>query len=415
VEILVAFALLMVVYGTFSKRLAEASVTPYIVFVTVGLLLGFSNLEFFQVTVSSEGFILAGELALALTLFNDASRIDLRALKGSAGLPVRLLGIGMPLTIGLGAAFAAWILGLPLVEALLVGAVLAPTDAGLGQSVVTSDRVPLRIRQALNVESGLNDGIATPIVVGLIALTAEASGGSPLEWGEYALRLIGVGALVGVGVGALGGWLSRRSRAGMLRTYRWLAIPSIAFLAYGVADLVGGNGFVAAFAAGLSLAWAMRGVSEGAAEFSEAVGHTLVLAVFFMFGVMISGELTAMGWDVWLYAALSLTVVRMLPVAISMMGSRLSAWSTGFLGWFGPRGLASIVLGLIVFEGAVSDHLGVIISVVGATVLLSVFLHGVSSGPLVRRYEGRTDEMDARAPEKKDVADVPTRGVTSAS
>jgi NhaP-type Na+/H+ or K+/H+ antiporter len=156
----------------------------------------------------------------------------------------------------------------------------------------------------------------------------------------------------------------------------------------------------------------MRGVPEGAGEFSETVGHLLVLAVFFMFGILVTDSFAQMGWNVWLYALLSLTIVRMVPVAISMIGAHLSAWSTGFLGWFGPRGLASIVLGLIVFQDAVSDYSSAMFTVVAATVLLSVFLHGASSGPLVRRYEGHTEEMDEEAPENDDVADVPTRRVS---
>ncbi len=412
-EILIAFSLLLVLYGLFSKRLAAASITPYMVFVTAGIALGLSGIELFEVTLNSEVFIIAGELALALMLFNDASRIDLRALRGSAALPARLLGIGMPLTIALGTVAAAWLLGLPLLEAALVGAVLAPTDAGLGQTVVTSPKVPLRIRQALNVDSGLNDGIATPIVIGLIALTeAETGTGYGSQWLGYAAQQIGVGIAAGLALGLLGGWLSRLSRAGMLQTYQWLAIPSMALLAYGVADVLGGNGFIAAFVAGLALAWAMRGVPEEAADFSETIGQLLVLAVFFFFGALVATSLGNMGWKVWAYAALSLTVVRMLPVALSMLGAKLSLWSTGFIGWFGPRGLASIVLGLIVFEDALSEYTFVIIAVVGATVLASVYLHGATSGPLVRGYERHADELDEDAPEMKDVTEVPTRGLS---
>jgi NhaP-type Na+/H+ or K+/H+ antiporter len=405
----------LLLYGFFSKRLVAASITPYMVFVTAGILIGLSGVGFLEVTVSSTVFILAGELALAITLFNDASRIDLKALQGSAALPLRLLGIGMPLTIGFGTAVAAWVLGLPLLEAALVGAVLAPTDAGLGQAVVSSPKVPLRIRQALNVESGLNDGIATPIVIGLVALTtAETQGGYASRWLGEAAQQIGLGIVVGLAVGLLGGWLSRRSRAGMLRSYRWLAIPSMALLAYGLSDALGGNGFIAAFVAGLALAWAIGGVTEGAAEFSETVGLLLVLAVFFFFGVIAAGSFRTMGWEIWLYVALSLTVVRMVPVAVSMLGAKLSSWSTGFMGWFGPRGLASIVLGLIVFEDALTDHTSTIIAVVSATVLASVYLHGATAQPLIRGYERHADELDEDAPEMKDVTEVPTRGVSPA-
>jgi NhaP-type Na+/H+ or K+/H+ antiporter len=415
-EIVIAFSVVLLLYGLFSKRLTAASITPYIVFVTVGIVLGLSGVGFFEVTVDSEVFIVAGELALALTLFNDASRIDLKALRGSAALPLRLLAIGMPLTIALGTVAAALLLGLPLLEAALVGAVLAPTDAGLGQAVVTSPKVPLRIRQALNVESGLNDGIATPLVIGLIALTeAETQGGYASVIVSQAVRQIGIGIVVGLVLGLLVGWLSKRSRTGMLRAYRWLAIPTMALLAYGVADLLGGNGFISAFAAGLALAWAMGGLTQGAADFSESVGLLFVLAVFFFFGVLTAGAFRDMGWEVWAYVALSLTVVRMVPVALSMLGSKLSAWSTGFMGWFGPRGLASIVLGLIVFQDALSEYTSVIVAVVAATVVVSVYVHGATAVPLVRGYERHADELDEDAPENEDVVEVPTRGVTPGS
>jgi NhaP-type Na+/H+ or K+/H+ antiporter len=410
VEILVAFALLLLLYGVFSGKLAAASITPYMVFVAAGILLGLTPIREFNIAVNSEVFILAGELALALTLFNDAARINLRALRGNASLPGRLLGIGLPLTILLGAG-VAWLLELPPLEAALIGAVLAPTDAGLGQAVVTSPQVPLRIRQALNVESGLNDGIATPIVVGLVALTdIEAQTNVASRWLGYAATQIGIGVAGGLAIGILAGWLVKRAERRSLPTWRWLAVPAMALLAFGATTIFGGNGFIAAFVAGLAIAWAMRGVPEESMEFSETVGQVLVLAVFFLFGAVVAGNFANMGWEVWLYACLSLTVIRMLPVALSMVGAKLSPWSVSFMGWFGPRGLASIVLGLIVFEDALSDHTQVIVSVVGATVLASVYLHGATSGPLVRRYERRAVELDGDAPEMKDVAPVPTRG-----
>ena len=393
-------------YGLISRRLEGSVVTAPMSFVAAGMVLGPAALGLVNFDLENETVLLVAEFALALLLFTDATRVDLRDLGSPPHLPARLLGVGMPLTIVLGAVAAALVLpGLSFWEAAVVAAVLAPTDAALGQAVVSDERVPATIRRSLNVEAGLNDGLSVPFLALFIALAlAEEEALTGGRWLHFALQQIGFGVLIGALVGASGAWLVREAirRGWISDTFERLALLALALLAYALAGLAGGNGFIAAFAGGLCAGPFLRGIGERAVGFADAEGQLLNAAVFFTFGaVAIPLLLDEIELSVALYAGLSLSVIRMLPVGIALLGTRLRGVSVLFMGWFGPRGLASIILGLVFLEEAASLSASVEIStVVAATVLLSVLLHGLTSSPLSTLYARSAATMSSAAPEQ---------------
>jgi NhaP-type Na+/H+ or K+/H+ antiporter len=273
--------------------------------------------------------------------------------------------------------------------------------------VISNRRVPVRIRQALNVEGGLNDGIAVPILFLLLAIggaTQEITGGS--AWVEFALKQIGIGAGIGLAAGLGGGllWREAKRRDWALAEYRQLAVPALALLAFVSADQLGGSGFIAAFAAGLVFGYLDTEPEERDLDFAVDAGQVLSLAVFFVFGaVIVVGAFGDLTWQIGLYAVLSLTLIRMVPVAIAMIGTGLDRVSVAFLGWFGPRGLASIILVLVIIEQeAELGSFDLVVTVIAVTVTLSVFAHGISAGPLSERYGRRAERLDEDAPALED-------------
>jgi NhaP-type Na+/H+ or K+/H+ antiporter len=320
----------------------------------------------------------------------------------------------MPLTIALGAAAAVLLLtDLTFWEAAIVGTVLAPTDAALGQAVVSNPRIPVRVRQALNVEAGLNDGLSVPFLALFLTLAVAEDELQPASyWMHFALEQIGLGVLVGIGVGLVGGWLVSLAskRRWMADSFQRLALLALALISWALADLIGGNGFIAAFVGGLAVGPTVERVGGYLIRFTEAEGQLLNLSVFFIFGVLVIGLIGPLSWEVALYALLSLTLIRMLPVALSLLRTHLRGVSVLFMGWFGPRGLASIVLGLIVVaEAPLLTGREDIEQVVALTVLFSVLLHGVTAAPLSAAYARLVEGMAADAPEKQVAAEVPTR------
>ena len=386
---LLALALLGV--AAVSRLLSGTPITPAIVFVAFGLLVGPKLLD--GVDLSSSGTTVRGlaEATLALVLFADASRIDLGALRRSVGVPVRLLGIGLPLTIAAGAAAAAAVFGeLTLGEAVILAVVLAPTDAALGQAVVTEPRVPQRIRQGLNVESGLNDGICVPLLFAAVALADAESGISGgRRPATLLLEEIGYGVLGGVVAGLLLAVIVTQAGRRDLIAASWRqVIPAAgAALAYGIASALDGSGFIAAFVAGMVFRLALGRDPERLNQLTEELGSALDGVTFVLFGAVLLGPaLGELTWQLGLYALLSLTLVRMIPVVIAMWGSRARRPTLGFLGWFGPRGLASIVFAVIVVEESDLPHEHLIVLAIYVTVGLSVLAHGLTAAPLASRY-----------------------------
>jgi len=383
----VGFTLLLV--AAVSRRLASTPITPAMVVVAVGVLVGPLLLNDLTLAPTSSTVRRLAEATLAVVLFSDASRINLRALRREASLPVRLLGIGLPLTILLGALLAlALFHSFSLSEALILGVILAPTDAGLGSAVVTDARLPQRVRQSLNVESGLNDGICVPLLL-IVLATASGAGGAahPLHvLGEE----IGYGLVGGLAAGVLAASIVIVAGRRHLIDNAWRQIIPVAaaVLAYGIATGLGGSGFIAAFTAGALFGLIARESSTATMRFTEETGALLDTITFLVFGAVLLGPaLEHVSWQIALYAALSLTAVRMLPVAISLWGTHARAPTVAFIGWFGPRGLASIVFAVIV-EDTYQVHAGTILTACYLTVGLSVLVHGLSAAPLVDRYAG---------------------------
>jgi NhaP-type Na+/H+ or K+/H+ antiporter len=348
---------------------------------------------------------------LALVLFADASRVNARTLAADAGVPVRLLAIGLPLTIGAGAALAAGLFSAGgLWVAATIGAIVAPTDAALGSTIMSDERVPARVRRVLNVESGLNDGIATPFVnlflAGALASESVAGGGAA----HAAVDLLG-GAALGAGVGLAGAVLLRgASRTGWSAPgFQPLAVLALAVFAYGVALVAHTNGFVAAFVAGLAFGTTL-GEHEGILTFTEETGTLLSLLVWFAFGaVMLVPGLEAANWRDVVFAVLALTVVRMVPVSLALAGSGLDRATVAFVGWFGPRGLASVVFGLLAVDALAPSDAHLVLGAVVVTVALSVLAHGVSASPFARLYGAHAQRLQRERPEHHDAPHVPVR------
>jgi NhaP-type Na+/H+ or K+/H+ antiporter len=389
-------------------------VTAPMIFVAIGLLVSPDGLDIIPLSAGSELVLVFAEIALVLILFSDAARINFTTLKGNRNIPSRLLGIGLPLTIFFGAVVAILFFSdLSLPEAALIGAILAPTDAGLGQVIVNSLKVPARIRQALNVESGLNDGGAIPFFAFFLVLAGAEENNIPAsQWIIFAFEQIGFGILIGLVVGLAGGYLVNKAieKKLMQGRFQWIGFLALAVIAYAAATAIGGSGFIAAFVGGLATSLTGRGVGESIIEFTSAWGEIFSLGVFFIFGVIVASLLSGITQTVILYAVMSLTLIRIVPVALSLMKTGLQTYSVMFIGWFGPRGLASIVLLLITLNEAPGmPGLETIAVVVSTTVLFSVFAHGISANPAITWYARKMASLPSDAPELMEVPESPTR------
>lgn len=408
------FAAVLFAYGLLSRRLERLWVSAPMAMVAAGIALGPDGLDLIDVELTGATGLLVAEIALVVVLFADASRIDPAALREDGALSARLLGVGMPLTIALGTAAGALLLTeIEFWEAAMIAAVLAPTDAALGQAVVSSERVPTRIRQAVNVESGLNDGLSIPFLflfTGLALAETDVEAGG---WLAFAAEQIGIGAAVGIGAGLAGGWLVDRSnlRRWITPTFGQISMLALALGAWALAGELGGNGFIAAFTAGLAAGRTAKAHSAKIVDFTEDEGQLLNLAVFFLFGISAVGFLEGAGWEIFLYAALSLTVIRMLPVAIALATSSLRPASVAFVAWFGPRGLASIVLALIVIEDEPQlPAISTLFAAMTVTVLASIVAHGVTARPLTRAYSRRMAELGEGEAEMRPATEATIRG-----
>ncbi|MCU7930239.1 MAG: sodium:proton antiporter [Candidatus Thiodiazotropha sp. (ex Codakia rugifera)] len=378
-------------FALFSGPIGRSSLTPPMAFTILGLVMSPVGLGWIDLALDNQVIHIVAEVTLILVLFTDAARIDLKHLRSDHDLPLRMLLVGMPLTILAGMLTALVVLPeLLLIEALILAVILAPTDAALGQVVVSSPKVPERIRQSLNVESGLNDGIALPVLLFVISFAAGAHGSEQeTEWISFVVQQLTLGPLIG----ALIGWVGASAinwaiKQGFL-THEFcnIYLLSMAFIAYLAADQIGGNGFIAAFLAGVATGNTLKHVNEEIYEFAESEGQLLNLIIFFLFGVALLPQIwDRMSLDSVVYALLSLTLVRMLPVFISLTGKRLR-WETSlFLGWFGPRGLASILFLLLVLDHAHLTQASLVFDTVILTVAMSVGLHGLSALPGVNAY-----------------------------
>jgi sodium/hydrogen antiporter len=401
----------VLVYSLLARRLSSTAITAPLFFVAVGLVAG-PGLGLVEPAVGTSVLVPVLEAALVMVLFADAADMNLRRWTAEPSLSGRLLGIGLPLTMVLGALVALVLVpGIELWQAALVGVILAPTDAALGQAVVANERVPAVIRNALNVESGLNDGLALPFVtifltIGLVSAGAE----SDLQAGRTLVLALGGSTLIGLACGLGGGWLVRRSADLGLGGRRWqpIALAALAIGTFLIADGVEASGFLAVWVAGLCAGWMTRGhVEDEAFHLPEQLADVLTAIAFMGLGAAFLGPVLARTTPTTvLYAVLSLTVVRMVPVAVSMLRTGLAPQTLVYVGWFGPRGLASIVFASIVVEAAVPEAT-TMADVVLLTVTFSIIVHGVTSAWGARRYAAwfeRAVAADPGIPEAVELA-----------
>ena len=414
--IIAAIALAVVGFALISARLETGIVTPPMAFTALGFVLAVGVVEVGPTLVESPAVHLLAECTLVLVLFTDASRIDVAQLRREHNVPVRMLAVGMPLTIVAGTGAAVGLLdGISLAAAAVLATMLAPTDAALGQAVVSNERVPVRLRQALNVESGLNDGIALPVLLVLVSIAGSVGHAkSGTELATFAALQVTVGPLVGLAIGYIGAKLMERSYgAGWISgPFLRLGALGLAVLCFAGAELAHGNGFIAAFVGGLTFGNCARKICPTVHAFADAEGQLLTLATFMVFGAaMLPPALEAMTPIMVVYAVLSLTVVRVVPVALSLMGTGLRWESVAFVGWFGPRGIASVLFALVVLEEANFAGKETVLTVTVIAVLLSIVAHGATAAPMARLFSRRLADMTPEAcqAEMKAVSEMPVR------
>ena len=390
----------LLLYALVSGRLRGTIITAPLVFIVFGFAVGGGGLDIVSMNVGHSGIHFVAEFTLILVLFTDASRIDLGRVRQDHNLPTRMLAVGLPLTIVAGTVVA------------LLAALLAPTDAALGQAVVSATEVPVRIRQAVNIESGLNDGIALPVVLLFAAMAGAIPGATAAgEWLRFGLLQVTLGPLVGASLGYAGARLLDEAgeRGWTTTSFQGVGILALAVGTYAAAELAGGNGFIAVFVAGMVFGNTIRHPCTFLFDFMETEGQLLMLLTFLIFGAALLPEAMAhIGLANFGYALLSLTVIRMLPIAVSLVGSGVRAPTMLFLGWFGPRGLASILFVLLILEGSDVPHREQILSVTVLTVALSALLHGISAAPFARRY-GRLAKSMGECQENQDAVELPLR------
>ncbi len=403
--LIAVFVSLAFVYSLVSRRLENTVITAPIVFTSAGILLSLNIQGVHELDLQREDLLRLAEIGLVMLLFTDATHIHVKTLWSGEKVPLRLLSVGMLLTILLGAVAAHLVLPqLSLWETGILAAILAPTDAGLGQVIVRSPRVPLRIRHSLDMEAGLNDGLSVPFLMFFIAVSRIGTEGGGRVLLKFLFEQLGMGALAGLTVGLIGGLLLgiARRKEWMAESVQQLGLVALPILSIFACKPVGGSMFIAAYVAGLAIQAGFRDAEAQSLQFTEGWGQLFGYLVFFLFGLLTALALREFSIVHVVYAILSLTAVRMVPVAISLIGTRLNSATILFMGWFGPRGLASIVLGLVYLEE--EAHLPgeeTIKLAVMATVMLSIFAHGFSALPGIEMYARKVTELDAATPEKR--------------
>jgi NhaP-type Na+/H+ or K+/H+ antiporter len=403
-------------YSVFAGRLERTLVGGAITYIAFGMVSGTPGLGILQLDVHAEGLRLLAELTLALVLFTDAANADLGVLRRSLAIPERLLLVGLPLTIALGFVLGVAIFDrLDLLEVALLATMLAPTDAALGKAVVTNPLVPAKIREGLNVESGLNDGICVPVLLLFLALAVGDVGeGSTtgLVLGHFAEQ-IGIGAVVGPAWTVLAAITMRFAVGRGWTSEIWLQIPvpALALLCFATAQATGGSGFIACFVGGLTAGALARRHKDQLLRSAEGIGDALALLTWVAFGAaVVALPRDALSWQVVLYALLSLTLVRMIPVLVCLTGTGLPFDTKLFIAWFGPRGLASIVFIIIVLDERLPGSATLGMTVV-CTVLLSVLAHGLTANPFAAAFGSRSGtSLRGSAPQAPPQA-KPAKGV----
>ena len=410
---------LLLARGLTSPILTRLPVTPAILYLAVGLLVGPTVFNVFHFNPLKESALLEvlTEVAVLISLFSAGVKMPAPVSFARWRTPILLATVSMTVSVGLVAAFACLVLGLPLGAAVLLGAILAPTDAALGLPIFNNRRVPVRIRRALNIESGLNDGIATPFVLLFVVFATATEEGTQTSgnWLSSALIEIAIAVVVGTAIGVAGGYVLRQTtrRGWTGGGSEQLAILGLALAAYFGSVASGGNGFIAAFVGGIVFRAATRNQFVEPTEFTETFGAFLSLLVWTIFGAVLMTALFshAFDWRPLAYALLSLTVVRMAPVALAMLGAGLRRDTVALMGWFGPRGLASVVFTLLALEHfqAAGRSVDTLVAAATWTILLSVMLHGLTATPLAAWYAHRLAVVQPPPAELTDMSELHQR------
>jgi NhaP-type Na+/H+ or K+/H+ antiporter len=399
-EALLLLGLLLVVAAGLSGWLHGTVLSISVLSVVAGIALSLADV--ISVRPRSDVVVMTVELALILTLFSDGLYAERELLRKEWHAPARALVIAMPITLVLLALVAkALFPTLTWVEAFLLGAVLSPTDPVVTSAVVTATRVPRLIRHTLNLESGLNDGLALPFVLFFLVLATHADGA-----GQEALKLLGeavVGAVIGTALAlAAGRLLAFLPSGGITRKYEGVYALGIAFAAFGIADVTFGNGLIAVFVAGIALAVARHEIPEAFSTFNESVSATFQVITFFVFGALI----VATGWQydtlaLIAFVPFALLVARPAAVLLSFVGIRVPFSFKLFIAWFGPKGVASMLFALFVLNSS-DPHRSLVFDIASFTVLASIMAHGLTDTLGARwiesrlRRSGRADQYDVR-------------------
>jgi len=399
-ENLAILALFIFLYSVLSGGLEKTPINGAVVFTAFGVIVGPLGLGWLQLDLGAEMLRTLAELTLAILLFSDAANANMNVLKQNIRFPKRLLLVGLPITIALGFGVGLFLFdSLTVFEIAILATMLAPTDAALGKAVVTNKSVPENIRESLNFESGLNDGICVPILFVFLALATNTGG----EEGAHILALtlvaeeIGIGAVVGIALTLSAVWLLKqcKQRDWITETWRQLPVIVLAVSCFAIAQVIGGSGFIAAFVGGLLFGILAKDHKHHLLLAAEGTGDTLALITWVIFGAIVVGHsIDSVSWQIVVYAVLSLTVIRMLPVFFALAGLNLRTDEKLFMGWFGPRGLASIVFAVIVLNENLPG--GDIISMtVVATVVLSIIFHGISANFLVDKLAKKVQQSNS--------------------
>ncbi len=388
---LVALSVLaaFIVYSLLSRVIGRSILTLPIIFMVVGYVLSEPLRATAPPNVLDEGKRLLAEITLVLVLFSDASHVQFSQLKHNWRLPMRMLVVGLPLSVALG-TLVTWLISPEggVAMALLTAAVLTPTDAALGQSVVKNSGVPEDLSETINVESGLNDGLVLPFV--LLGATLASAGIGAADTDGLALAAL-TQVVLGPLAGIVTGWVVARlmdaaqNRRFIDATAEGVVFLAAAFAAFVLADVIGGNGFIAAFVAGMVFGNTYKHNLNFVREFMEGAGQILTMAAFLVFGALLLPEgLAHASLKTVVIAVLFLTVVRMGSIWMSLLGCGLKTREKLFLGWFGPRGLASILFTLLMTDAFDFEGQAELLACVSVTVALSILAHGLSARPLTR-------------------------------
>jgi len=397
---LATLAIFAFAFSAIAGRVERSWITGPIVFICFGLLAGPVGLGFMDLDIKTVELRVIADLTLSLVLFIDAANADLKTLRTHAKLPRRMLLIGLPLCIGLGVYVGTLVLpGVSLFELCLLATMLAATDAALGKGVVTNKAVPARVREGLNAESGLNDGLCVPVLFVFLALATGST--QAHESTELALELvmeeIGIGVAVAVVLVATGIQVLRFCERRGWFTQVWLQIPvvTLALACFATAQSLHGSGYIAAFVGGLVFGFFSREQTHKLVLAGEGIAELMAMLTWVVFGAAVLGQYWAnMTWDVVLYSLLSLTVIRMVPVIIALTGTGETFETKLFLAWFGPRGLASIVF-LIIVGGANLPSESVLIHTVVCTITFCVIAHGLTANTWANRLARRLNSEAA--------------------